>query len=45
MYFIFIVIIRRRVQDLLPCMRNTQMNYVVYGDTIGSIHLYYCDWT
>ena len=32
--------IRRRVQDLLPCMRNTQMNYVVYGGTFDSIHLY-----
>ena len=26
-------------------MRNTQMNYVVYGDNVGSIHLYCCDRT
>jgi hypothetical protein len=35
----------KRVHDLLPWMRNTQMNYVVYGDTFGSIHLYCCDST
>ena len=40
-YFILIAIIRRRVQNLLPCMRNTQMNSVVYGGTFDSIHLYF----
>jgi hypothetical protein len=33
--------IRRRVQNILPWMRNTQMNFVVYGCSFGSIHLYF----
>ena len=44
-YFILIVEIKRRVQHLLPCTRNTQMNYVVYGGIFGSNHLYCCDST